>query len=45
MVEESFMAITGVVAGIMKTGIEGAGPENSFGVNILSPFEGANNVM
>ena len=45
MVEESFMAITGAVAGIMKAGIEGAGPENSFGVNILLPFEGANNIM
>ena len=45
MVEESFMAITGAAAGIMKAGIEGAGPENSFGVNILLPFESANNVM
>ncbi len=39
MTEQGFMAITGAASGIMKAGIEGAGPENSFGVNILLPFE------
>ena len=33
------MVITGAAEGIMKAGIQGAGPENSFGVNILLPFE------
>ncbi len=36
---EGFMVITGAADGIMRAGIEGAGPENSFGVNILLPFE------
>ena len=36
---EGFMVITGAAQGIMRAGIEGAGPENSFGVNILLPFE------
>lgn len=39
MVEHGWMAITGAGPGIMTAGIEGAGPENSFGVNILLPFE------
>ena len=39
MTEEGFMAITGAASGIMKAGIDGAGPENSFGVSILLPFE------
>ena len=39
MTEQGFMAITGAASGIMKAGIEGAGSENSFGVNILLPFE------
>ena len=39
MAEKGFMVITGAAEGIMKAGIEGAGPENSFGVNILLPFE------
>ena len=45
MTEHGFMAITGAAAGIMKAGIDGAGAENSFGVNILLPFESPNNVM
>ena len=45
MTEQGFMAITGAAAGIMKAGIDGAGTENSFGVNILLPFEGPNDVM
>lgn len=34
MAAQGFMAITGAASGIMKAGIEGAGSENSFGVNI-----------
>jgi uncharacterized protein (TIGR00730 family) len=37
--ESGFMVITGAAEGIMRAGIEGAGPENSFGINILLPFE------
>ncbi|MFP4641444.1 MAG: LOG family protein [Dehalococcoidia bacterium] len=37
--EQGFMVITGAAEGIMKAGIEGGGPENSFGVNILLPSE------
>lgn len=33
-----FMLITGAGAGIMQAGNEGAGPDNSFGVNIRLPF-------
>ena len=39
MAEKGFMVITGAASGIMKAGIEGAGARNSFGVNILLPFE------
>jgi len=39
LVEKGFMVITGAASGIMKAGIEGAGIRNSFGVNILLPFE------
>jgi len=39
MVEAGFMVITGAAAGIMEAGHVGAGRENSFGVNILLPFE------
>jgi len=39
MVEKKFMVITGAASGIMKAGIEGAGIRNSFGANILLPFE------
>ncbi|WP_027389672.1 TIGR00730 family Rossman fold protein [Chrysiogenes arsenatis] len=43
MVEEGFMVITGAGGGIMQAGNEGAGKDNSFGVNITLPFEqGAN---
>ena len=34
-----FMVITGAGPGIMQAGHEGAGPENSFGVNIRLPWE------
>jgi len=40
-VEKGFMVITGAAEGIMRAGIEGAGRENSFGVNILLPSEQA----
>ena len=45
MTKQGFMTITGAASGIMKAGIDGAGAENSFGVNILLPFEGPNGVM
>ena len=37
--EEGYMVITGGAEGIMRAGIEGAGPEKSFGVNIQLPLE------
>ena len=45
MADQGFMAITGAASGIMKAGIDGAGEENSFGVNILLPFETPTTVM
>jgi len=39
LAKKGFMVITGAASGIMKAGIEGAGLRNSFGVNILLPFE------
>lgn len=45
MTEQGFMAITGAASGIMKAGIDGAGEENSFGVNIILPFESPTTVM
>lgn len=39
MVQAGFMVITGAGPGIMQAGHEGAGPENSFGVNIRLPWE------
>jgi uncharacterized protein (TIGR00730 family) len=44
--EDGWMVITGAGPGIMEAGIEGAGPDRSFGVNILLPFEkGANSLI
>ena len=41
--EQGYMVITGAGGGIMQAGNEGAGAENSFGLNIQLPFEqGAN---
>lgn len=37
--EKGFMVITGAGEGIMWAGHEGAGKDNSFGVNIMLPFE------
>src|SRR5438067_2010131 len=46
MAEEGYMVITGAASGIMEAGHVGAGRENSFGVNIILPFEqGANSVI
>ncbi|HKW85925.1 MAG TPA: TIGR00730 family Rossman fold protein [Nitrospiraceae bacterium] len=46
VVQSGYMVITGGADGIMKAAQEGAGRENSFGVNILLPFEqGANAVI
>jgi len=39
MAEAGFMVITGAGSGIMQAGHEGAGPENSFGLNIRLPWE------
>lgn len=46
VVQQGFMVITGGADGIMRAGQEGAGRENSFGVNIMLPFEqGANSII
>ncbi len=39
IVKAGFMVITGAGPGIMQAGHEGAGPENSFGMNIRLPWE------
>lgn len=39
MADEDWMVITGAGPGIMEAGIEGAGAERAFGVNIVLPFE------
>ena len=43
MKEEGFMTITGAGPGIMAAGNEGAGREESFGLNIALPFEASAN--
>jgi len=46
IVENGWMAITGAGSGIMEAGHRGAGRDNSFGLNILLPFEqSANSVV
>ena len=45
LAEQGFMVISGAAQGIMKAGIEGAGTENSFGVNILLPFESPSAIL
>jgi uncharacterized protein (TIGR00730 family) len=37
--DEGWMVITGAGPGIMEAGIEGAGADRAFGVNIVLPFE------
>jgi uncharacterized protein (TIGR00730 family) len=39
MADRDWMIITGAGPGIMEAGIEGAGPDNAFGVSIRLPFE------
>ena len=39
MSRRGWMTITGAGPGIMQAGIEGAGRQNAFGVNIVLPFE------
>lgn len=39
LAEAGFMVITGAGPGIMQAGNEGAGRDNSFGLNIVLPFE------
>jgi len=43
MSEEGYMTITGAGPGIMAAGNEGAGPGESFGLNISLPFEASAN--
>jgi len=43
MAKAGFMTITGAGPGIMQAGNEGAGKDNSFGINIKLPFEQAAN--
>ncbi|MCP9446158.1 MAG: TIGR00730 family Rossman fold protein [Nitrospira sp.] len=46
IVQAGFMVITGGADGIMRAAQEGAGRENSFGVNIMLPSEqGPNNII
>jgi hypothetical protein len=45
VVEAGFMVITGGADGIMRACQEGAGRENSFGVNIMLPFEQGPNTI
>ncbi len=45
IVKAGFMVITGAGPGIMHAGHEGAGPENSFGVNIRLPWEQSANAV
>ncbi|MDQ1397212.1 MAG: hypothetical protein QOG64_2471 [Acidimicrobiaceae bacterium] len=39
LAEEGWMVVTGAGPGIMAAGMEGAGRESSFGINIRLPFE------
>jgi uncharacterized protein (TIGR00730 family) len=43
MAKRGFMIITGAGPGIMRAGNEGAGKDNSFGINIRLPYEQAAN--
>lgn len=43
MAERDWMVMTGAGPGIMAAGLEGAGAENSFGINIVLPFEATAN--
>jgi uncharacterized protein (TIGR00730 family) len=39
MAERGWSTVTGAGPGIMAAGLEGAGPDNAFGINIELPFE------
>lgn len=39
MAEKSWLVVTGAASGIMEAGHQGAGRENSMGLNIMLPFE------
>ena len=39
MAEADWLVVTGAASGIMQAGHEGAGRENSMGINIMLPFE------
>jgi uncharacterized protein (TIGR00730 family) len=41
----NWMVVTGAGPGIMEAGLEGAGPENAFGVAIKLPFEAATSLF
>jgi uncharacterized protein (TIGR00730 family) len=41
--QKGYMVITGAGPGIMQAGNQGAGPENSFGINIRLPYEQGTN--
>ena len=43
MAERDWMVMTGAGPGIMAAGLEGAGMDNSFGINIELPFEASAN--
>lgn len=43
MAARDWMVMTGAGPGIMAAGLEGAGRENSFGINIVLPFEASAN--
>lgn len=43
MADREWMVMTGAGPGIMAAGLEGAGSENSFGINIMLPFEASAN--
>ena len=43
MADRDWMVMTGAGPGIMAAGLEGAGTENSFGINIVLPFEASAN--
>jgi uncharacterized protein (TIGR00730 family) len=43
MAQHDWMVMTGAGPGIMAAGVEGAGSENSFGINIRLPFEASAN--
>jgi hypothetical protein len=45
LVENGWMVITGAGGGIMEAGHRGAGRDNSFGLNIILPFEQSANTV